>query len=105
MAVISEPYEVVSPYSKVTVVDELLAFTLPFRVTVVFAIDVGSSVIADGTDKVVNVISSPLEVPSVFVAVTLKWYVVPCANPVRLALTGVFEFPVTGLGIPATVLP
>jgi len=47
-AVTVEPYEVVSPYSNVTVVEALFAFTVPFNVAVVVVMLVAAFVVGTG---------------------------------------------------------
>ena len=55
VAVTDEPYEVVVPYSNVTVVDEPPALTLPLRVADEEATEEAAEVVAVGEHRVVNV--------------------------------------------------
>ena len=70
-AVTEIPYETVNPYSNVTVVDWLFAFTVPFRVPPVVVILVIEFVVAVGAAAVVvNVESAPFVVPVPFTPTT-----------------------------------
>ena len=72
-AVTFDPYPVVRPYSNLTDVLELKAFTVPFRVAAVGVTEVAAVVMtAGGIDNVVKVrIGVPLAGPAALVAVTL----------------------------------
>ena len=65
------PYDVVSPYSKMTVVESPLALTVPLSVALVMETPVAAFVVTVGASaRVVKVISAPLVVPSLFCPTT-----------------------------------
>jgi hypothetical protein len=67
------PYAAVRPQSKKTVVDALLAFTVPFMVAAAFDTPVAAVVTTvGGMATVVKVRSLPLEVPLTFTPFTRK---------------------------------
>ena len=84
-AVTVVPYAAVKPYSKVTVVLELLALTVPFNVAPVALIPLAGSVVTVGEIAlVVKVRSPPLAVPPVLTPTTRKWYVVLGSKPLKV---------------------
>ena len=62
--------------------------TLPLKVAVSEVMSVAEPVVTVGTEgEVTNVWSLPEVVPTLFVATSLKWYVVLSLSPVILVLT------------------
>ena len=77
------------PYSKYTSVLNPFGLTLPFKIAEVAVMYVAEPVVTEGSadDEVVKVWSFPEVVPMLFVATSLKWYMVLSLSPVILALT------------------
>jgi hypothetical protein len=68
-----DPYAIVNPYWKVTVVEVPFAFTVPFKVAVVSPIPEAAVVTTvGGRELVVKVISLPFVVPFEFTPLTLQ---------------------------------
>jgi hypothetical protein len=71
-----------------------LGLIVPFNVAVSEATEVAASVVTEGAKAfVVKVWSEPLVVPTLFVATSLKWYVVPNSSPLMSELTAIALVP------------
>src|SRR5579864_848108 len=76
------PYAVVRPYSKFAFVVDTFGFAVPLSVALVTPTLVAEPVTVVGAQAaVVNVPSEPGVVPTAFVAVARKWYVVLQVRP------------------------
>ena len=75
------------------VVASRLGSAEPLSVAVVEPTEVAAEVLTDGTSGVVKLNTVPTEVPWLFEASALKYYVVPAVRPVSAAVYGVAVLP------------